>query len=168
MLHRAFDEHVKAHVEANPKSNDDTDPNAVHLFELYSDRAALEEVGGAPWLADYNAALEPVLAGKPELSFTSPAWSKQTDAAAIDEASDPPPLGLFVNYRTQNAGREAIRAAWEERVKPHIESDSVRFSFGAKVTKPTCSAYLSSIRTERCWRPQAQPTGSKGVGDRSY
>ena len=136
VLHRAFDEHVKAHVEANPKverffkCDDDTDPNAVHLFELYSDRAALEEVGGAPWLADYNAALEPVLAGKPELAFTSPAWSKQTDAAAIDEASDPPPLGLFVKYRTQNAGREAIRAAWEERVKPHIESaDSVRFFF---------------------------------------
>ena len=117
-LHRAFDAHVREHVAANPKverfvkCNDDADPNAVHLFELYSDRAALDEVSGATWLADYTAALEPVLAGPPELAFTSSIWSKETDPAAIDQASEPPPMGLFVQYRTTVGGREAIHAAW--------------------------------------------------------
>lgn len=135
-LHQAFDAHVKGHVAANPRverffiCNDDADPNAVQLFELYSDRAALDEVGGAPWLADYNAALEPVLAGKAELAFTTPVWSKETDAAAIDQTSEPPPMGLFVQYRTTNGGCDAIRAAWEERVRNHIETaDSVRFFY---------------------------------------
>ena len=135
-LHRAFDAHVKEPVAANPKvkcfvkCNDDADPNAVHLFELYSDRAALDEVGGATWLADYNAALEPVLAGPPELAFTSPIWSKETDPTAIDEMSEPPPMGLFVQYRTTDGGRDAIHAAWEERVKWHIEAaDAVRFFY---------------------------------------
>lgn len=143
VLHRAFDQHVKTHVAANPKverfvmCNDDTDPNAVHLFELYSDRAALDEIGGASWLADYNAALEPVLDGDTELTFTSPTWFKQTDPTAIDQTSNPPPLGLFVKYRTRNEGRDAIRAAWEDRVKAHIESaDSVRFFFWCEGEEP--------------------------------
>ena len=135
-LHHAFDAHVRDHVAANPrverfvKCDDDADPNTVHLFELYSDRAALDEVGGATWLADYNAALEPVLAGPPELAFTSPIWSKETDPAAIDKTSEPPPMGMFVHYRTTDGGREAIHAAWEERVKWYIEAtNGIRFFY---------------------------------------
>lgn len=142
-LHRAFDQHVKAPVAANPKiecffkCNDDSDPNAVHLFELYSNRAALDEIGNAAWLANYNTALEQVLDSAPELTFTGPTWFKQTDPTAIEATSNPSPLGLFVKYRTQNGGRDAIRVAWEERVRAHIEStDSVRFFFWCEGEEP--------------------------------
>ncbi len=141
--HRAFEEIVQPRVEENPavelfcRCNDDADENAVHLFELYQDRAALDEVGHAPWLGDYSAAIEPLLAGPAELTFTSPVWSKETDAAAVDMASEPPPLGLFVKYGTRGGGRAAIREAWEKRVKPHIESaDSIRFFFWCEGDDP--------------------------------
>tara|TARA_B100000686_G_scaffold320090_1_gene371405 strand:+ start:748 stop:1392 length:645 start_codon:yes stop_codon:yes gene_type:complete len=143
VYHQVFERIVRPRVEANPgiellfRCNDDDDPGAIHLFELYAERAVLDEVENASWLADYNTAIEPILADPMEFTFASPVWTKETDPLAVDMTSDPPPLGLFVQYRTRGGGRGAIRAAWEERVKPHIEaSDAIRFFFWCEGDDP--------------------------------
>ena len=134
--HRAFDEIARPRIEENPevelfvRCDDDADDRAVHLFELYRDQAALDRVGDAPWLADFSAAIAPVLSGPADVVMARPVWSKETSVATVDMASEPPPLGLHVKYTVREGGRAAIRAAWEERVKPHIEAaDSIRFFF---------------------------------------
>ena len=141
--HRAFDEIARPRIEENPdvelfvRCDDDADDRAVHLFELYRDRAALDRVGGAPWLADFKAAITPVLDGPADIVMTRPVWSKETSVAAVDMASEPPPLGLHVRYTVREGGRTAIRSAWEQRVKPHIATaDSIRFFFWCEGQDP--------------------------------
>jgi quinol monooxygenase YgiN len=81
-LLRAMDQHVKPEVAKNAAvlaffiTTDDKDPDTVRLFELYTDRAALDAVGKAPWLAAYNAAIKPLLAGPAEVAFAGAWWSK--------------------------------------------------------------------------------------------
>lgn len=102
----------------------------LQLAQSSNEQAALDRVGGAPWLADFNAAIAPVLADPADVVMARPVWSKETSVATVDMASEPPPLGLHVKYTVREGGRAAIRAAWEERVKPHIEAaDSIRFFF---------------------------------------
>ena len=168
VYHQVFERIVRPRVEANPgiellfRCNDDDDPGAIHLFELYAERAVLDEVENASWLADYNTAIEPILADPMEFTFASPVWTKETDPLAVDMTSDPPPLGLFVQYRTRGGGRGAIRAAWEERVKPHIEaSDAIRFFFWCGGMTRMCFASSSSIRIAVSWTLLARRSGSR-------
>lgn len=55
--------------------DDDQDPDAFVLFELYSERAALEANASAPWFGEYMAAVGPLLAGQPEVTMATPRWS---------------------------------------------------------------------------------------------
>ncbi len=81
-LLRAMENFVKPEVTKNPGvlaffiCTDDKDPDTVRLFELYADRAALDGVGKAPWLAAYNAAIKPLLVQPGEVAIATKSWQK--------------------------------------------------------------------------------------------
>ncbi len=55
---------------------DQHDPDTFFLFEIYRDSAALGANAQSDWFADYMARVGPLLAGEPEVTMASPAWSK--------------------------------------------------------------------------------------------
>lgn len=56
--------------------DDEADPNTFYLFEIYSDRAAQQANGQAPWFFEYLQAAQPFLAGMPEVMVGTPMWAK--------------------------------------------------------------------------------------------
>jgi quinol monooxygenase YgiN len=55
---------------------DATDPDTFHLFEVYTDAAAMEKNARADWFAAYMAQAGPLLAGMPEVKLGEPRWMK--------------------------------------------------------------------------------------------
>jgi quinol monooxygenase YgiN len=70
------------HVESEPGTlsyillEDSTDANVLWMYELYSDQAALDTHGASDAMKALGGALGPVLAGRPELYFTTPVRGK--------------------------------------------------------------------------------------------
>lgn len=81
-VRRLFEDHLAAHAQANKAQEiviwaaDDNDPDTFHLFEVYNDRNAFQANAGAPWFKEYMAKVSPLIAGRPEFSMATPAWSK--------------------------------------------------------------------------------------------
>ena len=77
-----WERHLKPRAEASDAQTvylytyDDSDPDVIHIFELYKDRAALGVNAEAPWFASYMAEVAPFLAGPPEVAMATPVWSK--------------------------------------------------------------------------------------------
>ena len=55
---------------------EEADPDALFVFELYSDHDALAAHGGADWFKEFGPKLAPFAAGKPEMHFLNPLMGK--------------------------------------------------------------------------------------------
>lgn len=79
---RLFEQHLAPRAQANPAQelvafcDDDSDADTFYLVEIYRDRAAQAANGQAPWFFEYLAAVQPLLAGMPEMVTATPAWAK--------------------------------------------------------------------------------------------
>ena len=77
-----YEEHLAPRAEANADQrlvvwcDDDQDPDAFVLMELYATREAFEANASAPWFGEYMAAAGPLLAAQPEIVMGTPRWSK--------------------------------------------------------------------------------------------
>ncbi|MEL6240897.1 MAG: antibiotic biosynthesis monooxygenase [Pseudomonadota bacterium] len=77
-----WDEHLKARAASNADhvsyvfALDMTDPDAVHITEVYSTQAAFEANSQAPWFSAYMAEVGPLLAGEPGFVMARPHWVK--------------------------------------------------------------------------------------------
>jgi quinol monooxygenase YgiN len=77
-----FKQHLAPRATANASQEvvawvaDAADPDAFHLFEIYSDRAAMEKNAQADWFGAYMAQAGPLLAGMPEMKTGEPRWVK--------------------------------------------------------------------------------------------
>jgi quinol monooxygenase YgiN len=56
--------------------DDQQDEDRFHLFEIYSDPAAMGANASAPWFAEYMAKAGPLLAGEPTVVMATTGWSK--------------------------------------------------------------------------------------------
>ena len=81
-VRQLFEQHLASRANSNDAqevvvwSADDNDPDAFHLFELYSDRDAFQANAEAPWFKEYMVKVGPLIAGRPELIMATPHWSK--------------------------------------------------------------------------------------------
>ena len=56
--------------------DDQHDPNAFHLFEIYESQEAMGENAQNPAFAEYMQEAMPLLAGEPTVAMATPTWSK--------------------------------------------------------------------------------------------
>jgi quinol monooxygenase YgiN len=56
--------------------DDQQNQDRFHLFEIYSDPAAMGANASAPWFAEYMATAGPLLAGEPTVVMGTIGWSK--------------------------------------------------------------------------------------------
>ncbi len=81
-LRKLWDTHLSARVEDSPAQElylvveDATDPDTLHLVEVYADRVQMARNAEAPWFADYLRAAEPLLSGPPAMTTGEPVWAK--------------------------------------------------------------------------------------------
>ena len=77
-----FRQHLAPRAEANSAQSlvvwlaDQADANEFHLFEIYSDPAAMEENSKAEWFWAYIALAAPLLDGQPVMKIATPRWAK--------------------------------------------------------------------------------------------
>jgi quinol monooxygenase YgiN len=55
---------------------DDNDENVLWMYELYTNKAALEAHQGAAWFKEWGPSLAPFMGGRPELIFMKPVGGK--------------------------------------------------------------------------------------------
>lgn len=81
-VYELFVQHLAPAAEANAAQEivvwcrDQQDPDAFHLFEMYTNGEALGANAQSQPFADYMAAAGPLLAEEPRVGMTTPAWSK--------------------------------------------------------------------------------------------
>jgi len=81
-LFQLYREHLAPRAEENASQEvvvwaaDQHDPDTFHLFEVYSDAAAMGENATADWFGAYMQAAGPLLAGEPRVVMAAPLWSK--------------------------------------------------------------------------------------------
>ena len=79
---KLFEKHLAPRAAKNPAQEvvvwvaDAADPDAFHLFEIYSDRQSMEKNAQADWFAAYMAEAGQLLAGMPEMRLGEPRWTK--------------------------------------------------------------------------------------------
>ncbi len=77
-----WDRNVRAAVARNPGHaashycSDDRDPDAICAFQQYVDADAARAFLATESYAAYLREVEPLLAGRPEVTSLTPAWSK--------------------------------------------------------------------------------------------
>lgn len=77
-----WEEYLKPRAEANDAQEvyftcyDDQNENVMYLFELYGSHDAMGANAGADWFQEYMGKVFPLLDGQPEMSMTTPIWSK--------------------------------------------------------------------------------------------
>lgn len=82
-----FAQQLAPHAETNAAQEvviwcaDDQDPDSFYLVELYRDREAQAANSQAPWFYAYLGAVQPLLAGMPEVAIATPRWMKLGSAA---------------------------------------------------------------------------------------
>ncbi|HEY5778352.1 MAG TPA: antibiotic biosynthesis monooxygenase [Terrimicrobiaceae bacterium] len=81
-LLRIWQRHVRPRVEANPAHEayfycfDDSDPDVVCVFQLYSNEAARKDFLTGEWYPAYLDEVSQVVAAPPQISPASLVWSK--------------------------------------------------------------------------------------------
>lgn len=81
-VQRIWEQHVKPRAEANPDHegyyfcHDDSDPDVICVFQVYSSEAALKAFVGGDWYPGYLAEIAQVVAAPPTLSQASLVWAK--------------------------------------------------------------------------------------------
>jgi quinol monooxygenase YgiN len=79
---KLFRQHLAPRATGNPAQEvvvwvaDAADQDTFHLFEIYSDQAAMEKNAKADWFGAYMAQAGPLLAGMPEMRVGEPRWIK--------------------------------------------------------------------------------------------
>jgi len=77
-----FETHLQAAAESNDAQEvifycyDTTDDDTFYLFELYADQEALQQASQSPGFAAYMQEAMTLLAGPPEVTVTTPVWTK--------------------------------------------------------------------------------------------
>jgi quinol monooxygenase YgiN len=81
-VRRVWEKHLRPAIQENAGHHayyycyDDTDPDTICVFQLYSDQSALQAFARGPWFAAYNAEVSPLLTGESEFRAATPAWTK--------------------------------------------------------------------------------------------
>lgn len=81
-VRRIWERYVRDYVsQADGQLNyfycfDDTDPDAIMVFQLHSDAASGKAFTQQPWYADYEAQTAALLAGPSEFRAATPQWVK--------------------------------------------------------------------------------------------
>ena len=81
-LYALFQEHLAPRATKNPAQHvvvwvaDESDPDVFHLFEVYRDRAAMDQNARADWFWAYMSAAGPLLDGQPTMKLGAPRWTK--------------------------------------------------------------------------------------------
>ncbi len=55
---------------------EEADPDALFVYELYTDQAALIAHSSADWFKSFGPTLAPFMAGRPEMHFLAPVTGK--------------------------------------------------------------------------------------------
>jgi quinol monooxygenase YgiN len=85
-VQRIWERHVKPRVQANPAHEayffcyDNSDPDVVCVFQLYTDEAAMQEFLSGSWYPAYLNEVSQVVAAPPQISPATLVWSKSSDA----------------------------------------------------------------------------------------
>lgn len=81
-LRSLWDEHLRARVEASDAQEaylvveDASEPDVLHLVEVYNDPGEMQRNASAPWFAEYMRKTAPLLAGPPVMVTGEPVWTK--------------------------------------------------------------------------------------------
>lgn len=81
-VRQLYEQHLAPRAQANATQElvlwcaDDMDADTFYLFEVYSDHAAPQANAQAAWFWEYMAAVQPLLAGQPEVALATPLWAK--------------------------------------------------------------------------------------------
>jgi quinol monooxygenase YgiN len=77
-----YEKMMVPHAEANEKQEivvwcaDQKDPDAFHLFEIYSDSQSFEANARSKFFTEYMEAVGPLLAVEPTVGMATPQWTK--------------------------------------------------------------------------------------------
>ena len=81
-IRRVWEKHVKPRAAANPAHEeyfycfDSNDPDAIRVFQLYSDKAAMQDFSKGAWYAEYLKEVSEFVMRPPEISPADLAWAK--------------------------------------------------------------------------------------------
>lgn len=81
-LRKLWDAHLRDRVDGNAAQElyllveDATDPDTLHLVEVYADPEEMARNAQAPWFAEYMRAAGPLLDGPPVMATGEPVWAK--------------------------------------------------------------------------------------------
>jgi quinol monooxygenase YgiN len=81
-VRRVWEKHLQPSIAANAAHEayfycyDDHDPDAICVFQQYTDHASAQAFLAAPWYAAYTKEVTPLLAGQPEVRAATPVWTK--------------------------------------------------------------------------------------------
>ena len=81
-VRRVWEKYAQAHVAGSAGQlayfycYDDTDPDAIVVFQLHADGDSAKEFVKQPWYADYQRETEALLAGPSEFRMATPQWTK--------------------------------------------------------------------------------------------
>lgn len=64
---------------------DDEDPDAFFLFEIYRDRSDYEQAAESRQFAEYMTRVGPLLAEPPQVTLGRPAWAKHAGAGSMQK-----------------------------------------------------------------------------------
>lgn len=81
-VQRIWEKHVKPRVEANLAHEayfycyDNSDPDVICVFQLYSDLASSQAFMTGPWYGEYLSEVSQFLAAQPEIAPAALIWAK--------------------------------------------------------------------------------------------
>ena len=87
---RVWEKHVKPRAAANPGHEayyfcfDNTDPDVVCVFQLYSSPEAVQAFLGGAWYPDYLKEVGEYVAVPPQITPAKLVWAKPTGATAAE------------------------------------------------------------------------------------
>jgi quinol monooxygenase YgiN len=82
-VQRIWAEHVKPRAAANPGHlayyfrHDDSNPDVVCVFQLYTSETAMKAFLGGAWYRDYLVEIAPFIAAGPQITPATLVWSKE-------------------------------------------------------------------------------------------
>lgn len=81
-VRKLWEKHLKQRATENENQIvyyycfDNQDTNVIHMFEHYSNPEELQKNAQADWFQNYMNEVKPFLHEEPEVSVTTPVWSK--------------------------------------------------------------------------------------------
>ncbi|MBC7933045.1 MAG: antibiotic biosynthesis monooxygenase [Rubrivivax sp.] len=81
-VRRVWEQHVKPRVEANLAHEayffcyDDSDPDIICVFQLYTDQASMQDFLSGAWYADYLSEVSQFIEAQPHISPATLVWAK--------------------------------------------------------------------------------------------